>query len=140
MDSRVAKKYKRDNHNSNINYVSTMLKGNMMLIIEVWKLDGTKTFPSLNVINGKTHTYRSKGILRHYNYWSDPKLGLVIVAIRIVIYSYRACATVLSLSLDLKTKESLNQLKYGRVYDFKYSRILGCHNNWIIFFSHDGKY
>ena len=34
-----------------------------------------KLFPSLNVINGKKSPYESKGIIRHYHYRSDPKLG-----------------------------------------------------------------
>ena len=38
-------------------------------------------FPSLNVINGKTYTYVRKGIIRHYHYRSDPKLGPGIVSI-----------------------------------------------------------
>ena len=40
-----------------------------------------KLFPLLNVINGKILPYASKGILRHYHYQSDPKLGPGIVAI-----------------------------------------------------------
>ena len=43
-----------------------------------------KLFPSLNVINGKSSPYGSKGILRNYHYRSDPKLGPGIVAIIIV--------------------------------------------------------
>ena len=39
-------------------------------------------FPSLNVINGKTSPYVSKGILRNFNYRSDPKLVMSIVEIR----------------------------------------------------------
>ena len=34
-----------------------------------------KCFPSLNVINGNTSPYGSKGILRQYHYCSDTKLG-----------------------------------------------------------------
>ena len=34
-----------------------------------------KKCPSLNVIDGKTSTYGSKGVLRNYYYLSDPKLG-----------------------------------------------------------------
>ena len=41
-----------------------------------------KLFPSLNVINGKPTPYRRKGIIRHYHYRSDPKLGPGIVSIR----------------------------------------------------------
>ena len=40
--------------------------------------------------------------------------------------------TILSLSWDLKTKEAVNQTRYGRVYNFKFSQILGCQNNWIM--------
>ena len=35
MDSKVAQKYKIDNHYSNINHVYTMFKGDIMLITEV---------------------------------------------------------------------------------------------------------
>ena len=43
-----------------------------------------KPFLSLNVLNGKTLPYASKGILRHYHYRSDPKLGPGIVAMIII--------------------------------------------------------
>ena len=36
-----------------------------------------KLLPSLNVTNGNKSPYASKVILRHYNYWYDPKLGRV---------------------------------------------------------------
>ena len=74
-----------------------------------------KLFPSLNVINGKTLPYKSKGILRHYNYQSDPKLGPGIVAIRIIPCSCHDCTYILSLFWDSKTKEAVNQHIYGRV-------------------------
>ena len=89
-------------------------------------------FPSLNVIYGKTSPYGSKGILRYYHYRSNPKLGSGIVAIRIIPFNCHACTTILSLSWDSKIKEAVNQPRYGRVYNFKYSQIVGCHNNWII--------
>ena len=60
-----------------------------------WK---NNNIPSLNVINGKTSPCGIKGILRHYNYWSDPKLGPGIDSIRIITCSLHSCATVLSLS------------------------------------------
>ena len=41
--------------------------------------------------------------------------------------------------LGLKTKESVNQPIYGRLYYYKYSQIIGCHNNWIsMIFLDDG--
>ena len=91
-----------------------------------------KIFPSLNVINGKTSPYESKGIIRHHYYWSDPKLGPGIVAIRIITCSCHDCISILSLSWDSKTKESVNQTRYVRAYDCKYSQIIDCHNNWIL--------
>ena len=39
-----------------------------------------KLFTALNVINEKTFLFSNKGILRHYHYQSDPKLGLGIVS------------------------------------------------------------
>ena len=100
-----------------------------------------KLFPSLNVINVETSPYGSKGILRHNHYWSDPKLGPGIVAIIIIPCSCHACTTILSLSWDSKTKEEVNQPRYGRVYNCKYSQIIGCYNNWIIIdFVDDGTY
>ena len=41
MNSKVAQKDKRENNYSNINHVYKMLKGNLMSITEVRKLDGT---------------------------------------------------------------------------------------------------
>ena len=91
-----------------------------------------KRFPSLNVINGKTSPYASKGILRHYHYRSDTKLGPGIVAIRRISCICHACTTILSLYWDSKTKEAVNQPRYGIVYNYKYSQILDCHNNWVL--------
>ena len=88
-----------------------------------------KLFPPLNVINVKTSPYGSNGILRHYHYRLDPKLSPGIVAIRIISCSYHDCTTILSLSWDLKIKKTVNQLIYGRLYNFKYSQIISCHNN-----------
>ena len=34
-----------------------------------------KLFSSLNVNNGKSSTYGSKGVLRQYDYWLDQTLG-----------------------------------------------------------------
>ena len=75
--------------------------------------------PSLNVINGKTYPYGSRGILRHYHYFSDTKLGTGIVAIRIISCNWNSCTTILSLSWDSETKEAVNQPIYGRVYNCK---------------------
>ena len=59
-----------------------------------------KLFTSLNVINGKTYPYGSKGILIYYNYWSDPKLGSVIVEIIIIAFNCHPCTAILSISWD----------------------------------------
>ena len=100
-----------------------------------------KLFLSLNVINGKASPYGSKGILRHYHYWSDPKFGLGIFSIIIILCSFHACTIILSISWNSKIKEAVNQPRYSRVYNFKYSQIIGCHNNWIIIkFVDDGIY
>ena len=61
-----------------------------------------KLFPSLNVIIGKTYPYGTKGILRHYHYRSDTKLGPGIVSVRIIPCNCRDCINILSLSWDLK--------------------------------------
>ena len=76
-----------------------------------------KLFPSLNVINGKTLPYASKGILRHYYYRSDPKLGLGVVSIIRIPCSCHACTDILSLSCNSEIKEAVNQTRYGRVYN-----------------------
>ena len=101
-----------------------------------WK---NRLFSSLKVINGKTSPYGSKGIIRHYHYWSDPKLGPGIVAIIRTPCSFHYCRTILLLSWDSKTKEAVNQPIYGRVYNCKYYQIIGFHNNWIVkIFLNDG--
>ena len=91
-----------------------------------------KPFPPLNVINGKILPYGSKGILKHYCYWSDLKLGPAIVTIRRITCSCHDCTTMLSLYWDLKTKETFNHRRYGIVYNCKYSQVIGCCNNWIL--------
>ena len=63
-----------------------------------------KLFPSLNTIIGKTASYGSKGVLRQYNYRSDPNLCLSIVALGRTPCVCRACITKLSLLCDYKTK------------------------------------
>ena len=89
-----------------------------------------KPFSSLNFINGKSSPYGGKGILRHdHRYRSDTKLDPCIVTVRRITCSFHYCTTILSLSWDSKIKESFNQPRYGRLYNFKYSQVIGCHNN-----------
>ena len=80
----------------------------------------------------KKSPYEIKGILRHYNYRSDPKLVPGIVAIIRIQCSCHACTTILYISWDSKIKKSVNHPRYGRLYTCKYFQIIGCHNNWII--------
>ena len=61
-----------------------------------------KLFPSFNAINGKSTKYRSKGVLRHYHYRSDPKIGPGIFAIIIITCSFHACTTKLYINWDDK--------------------------------------
>ena len=70
MDSMVAPECKRDNYYSNINHVYIMFKGKMILRKKLG--------------NVKSDTYGNKGVIRHYNYRSDSKLVLGIVAIIII--------------------------------------------------------
>ena len=65
-----------------------------------------KLFSCLNVVNGKTSPYGSKGIIIHYHYWSDPKIGPGIVAIRIFSCICHACTTILSLSWNSKINKA----------------------------------
>ena len=76
-----------------------------------------KLFPSLNVINGRKSPYRSNGILRHNHYWSDPKLGPGIFSIIRIPCICHDCTTILSLYWYSKTKEAVNQPRYGIVYN-----------------------
>ena len=91
-----------------------------------------KLIPSLNVINGKTLPYTSKRILRYYHYRSDPKLVPGIFYIRKITFSCHNCTAILSLYWDSKIKEAFNQPRYGIFYNYKYSQIIGCHNNFIL--------
>ena len=84
-----------------------------------------KLFTSLNVINGKSYPYVSKGFLRHYYYRSDQKLVPGIVAIRRIPCSCHACTTKSSLPWNYTIKEARNQPIYGRVFNCKYSIIRG---------------
>ena len=87
---------------------------------------------SLDIMNEKLSPHGSWGILSHYHYCSDPKLGPGIVPILRMTCSCHACSKVLSLYWDSKIKESFNHSRYGRVHNCKYSQIIGCHNNCII--------
>ena len=92
-----------------------------------------KLFPSLNVINGKAAPYGSEGFQRHYHYRSDPNLGLGIVAIRRIPWSFQYWKTIFSLSWDSIIKEVFNHLRYGIVNNCRYYQIRGYHNIWILF-------
>ena len=92
-------------------------------------------------MNVKTSPYGRKGVLRHFYYGSDPKLGPGIVYIRIITCSCHYCITLLSLTWGSKIKTACYQPRYGVVYDCKYSLLLGSHFNWIIINSiDDGTY
>ena len=88
-----------------------------------------KTFPLLNIINYKPYPYGSEGIQRHYNYWSDTKLGRGIFEIKKIPCICHACTTILSLYWYSKIKEAVNKTIHGKVYNCKYYQIIGCHNN-----------
>ena len=74
----------------------------------------------------------SKWIKNIYHYRYDQKLGLGIVAIRRIRYGCHASTVILSLYWYPKIKKGYNKPTYGRVYNWKYSQIIGCHNNWIL--------
>ena len=69
-----------------------------------------KVFPLLNIIDGKKFPYVSKGILRHYHYRSDQKLGPGIVAIIRISCSCHDCTKISSLSWDYRIKNLLISL------------------------------
>ena len=76
--------------------------------------------------------YASKVILRHCYYRSDPKLCPDILSIRRIPFSFHACTAIIYIYWDPKIKEAVNRHRYGRVYSYKYSQILGCRNNLIV--------
>ena len=86
----------------------------------------------MNAIDVNSAPYRSNGVVRHYHYSSDPKLGPGIVAPRRIPCSSYACITPLSLSWDSKINDACNNPRYGRLYDCKYPLLLGSHNKCII--------
>ena len=96
------------------------------------KLRWNKIFPSLNVLNRKLSLHGSKGVLRHYHYRSDTKIGPGIFVTRRITFSFQACTIKLSLPRKSTIKDTRNQTKYRKVYDCKYSLVIGSHNNWII--------
>ena len=63
-----------------------------------------QTVSIIKFINGKYSTYESKGIIRHYHYHSDPKLGPGIAVIRKVTCSCQDCTTIPSIYLDSTIK------------------------------------
>ena len=86
----------------------------------------------------KTAPCGSKVILRHYHYRSDTKLGPIIIDIGRTPFICHACITQY-LPWYSKIIDACNQPRYGRVYNQKYSKISGSHNNWIlIVFLDDG--
>ena len=81
--------------------------------------------------NGNSSSNGIKGVIRHYNYKSDNKLGQGIVAIRRSNCSFHACTTQLFLIWDSTMKYACNQPRYWRFYECKYCLTLGSHNNWV---------
>ena len=51
-------------------------------------------FLSLNIIKVKIMPYCNKGILKHYHYFSDPKVCTGIVAVRRIPCSCYDCTTI----------------------------------------------
>ena len=132
MDSKVAQKCK---NNSQFKYQLPIYNVQSNYGVDPRGIEMrwiNKLFLSLNFINGKALPYASKIIIKHYHYRSDPKLSLMVVAIRIIPCSCHACKTILSISWYSKITEAVNQPKNGRVYHLKYSQIIGCHNNCIL--------
>ena len=98
---RVEPKWERDKLNLNLTTVSTMSKGTMMLITEELKLwQKNKLFSYLNIINRKTTPYGIKGVLRHYHYRYNQKLGQGVVSTRIIPWICYDCTTQSYLSLS----------------------------------------
>ena len=89
-------------------------------------------FPPLNAINVYKAPYVSKGVIRHYNYRSDPKVGLGIVDIKIITRIFHACTTQLFLPWYYTINKACNHPIYGRVYYCNYSLIIVSNNNWLI--------
>ena len=58
--------------------------------------------------------------------------GLYIIYIRTITFSFHACATKLSLPWVSRINHACNHSRYGWAYNFKYSLIIGSHNNWVI--------
>ena len=82
----------------------------------------------------KSDPYGIKDFIRNYHYRSYPKLNPGIVSFRITPCGFHACTKKLSLPWNYKIKDECNYPRYGRVYDWKLSLILGYHNNWIIIY------
>ena len=80
----------------------------------------------------KSSPYGIKRIIKHYSYRSYPKLSPGIFSIGIIPCNFHACKNILSLYWDSKIKEAVNRPRYGRLYNCKYSQIVGCHNNWML--------
>ena len=74
-------------------------------------------FPPLNVVNFKTPPYVRKGILRHYDYIFDQKLGEGFVAVIINHLNCHDCTTQLYITWDTKIKDPCNQTRYGIIFN-----------------------
>ena len=132
MDSKVAQIFKRSNYYSNTNIFNKIQGNNNFKYRGMEILWNNKPFPSLNVINGKSYAYVSKGVLRNYHYRSEIKFVQGVVAIRCMTRSYSAYTTILPLPWDSTTEEAFKQKIYCRVYNCTYFLIIGSPNNWII--------
>ena len=98
MNSKVAQKFTRDNHYSNINYVYNV-KWNDDVNHRGMKLRwNNEVFSSLNVVNWKPAPYRRKGVIKQYNYRSDTKLGPGSFAITRIPCSCNVCTKKLYIS------------------------------------------
>ena len=89
-------------------------------------------FPKLPE-SGNSAPIRGKcGVMTHYHYRLDPKLGEGVCAIHCIPCACAACVQQLQLPWDPKLSHASKQPRYQSAQECVYQSILGSFNDWII--------
>ena len=90
-----------------------------------------KLFPKLAIADGKSMHRGSRGVLTHYHFRADPKLGQGFVAVHRIPCACVACTAQLDKEWlpGIAAKE---QPRYASVKLCKYWPVLGKYNDWVI--------
>ena len=89
-------------------------------------------FPKLPAPESQPNVHGKHGVMTHYHFRVDPKLGEGKCAIRRIPCACAACIEQMQKHWDPKIKDPSEQPRYSPVQQCTYSSILGAYNDWVI--------